>query len=452
MKHRVLFAPLLPIAALLAAGVAVSHAAEGAPAPAAAAGDRNTAAVARPHPARASPDRPGALDPAPIPTATLVDLEGVIAPPNDPQPSVPAAEPPVLREQVLDRHLGRFVAPLGEGRAILTLDPGLQEKLERSLASYRVPWGATVMLEAGSGRVLALAEHSQEEPGRRGLALSPIAPAASIFKIVTAAALLERGVSMSDSVCYHGGRRRLQPRLLADDPRRDRRCVSLADALGRSTNVVFAKLADRDLDAPALRSAAERFLFNVPIAFPREVEPSPASIPDDPFGLAKAAAGFGEVRLSPLHAALLASIVANGGLLVPPVLVDDVQGAPLPAPPVPWRVVDETVASELADMMRTTVTVGTARRAFRRTAAGLRGVTVAGKTGSLSDPSPFRDYTWFVGFAPAEKPEVVVASVVVNGRLWHARAPTVAKEALEAFFSEHVASLPPGAVRTASVR
>jgi penicillin-binding protein A len=137
---------------------------------------------------------------------------------------------------------------------------------------------------------------------------------------------------------------------------------------------------------------------------------------------------------------------------VPPVLVDDVEGAPLVAPPSPWRVVDENVASELGTMMRSTVTAGTARRVFRRTASGLRGVAVAGKTGSLADPNPFRDYTWFVGFAPAERPEVVVASVVVNGRLWHARAPLVAKEALEAFFATRVASLPAGALKTAAVR
>jgi cell division protein FtsI/penicillin-binding protein 2 len=134
------------------------------------------------------------------------------------------------------------------------------------------------------------------------------------------------------------------------------------------------------------------------------------------------------------------------------VLVDDVEGGPIPAPPAPSRVVDEAVASHLAAMMRNTVVAGTARRAFRRPAAPLRGVEVAGKTGSLADPRPYRDYSWFVGFAPAEKPEVVVATVVVNDRLWHARAPQVAREALEAFFAGHVAALPPGAIRTAAAR
>jgi peptidoglycan glycosyltransferase len=474
MKHRALLVTLLALAALLGAGVAVPHAAETLPA-GGRAGAAAPAGATRLDPRDARRGQVP-LAPAPVPAAELAKLEvpGTeiptveaqapelaklevpAAPPTPEAAIVPAAlrvDPPALGDAQLDLHRGRFVARFGDGRAVLTIDPRLQDKLERSLAGYRAPWGATVMLEAGSGRVLALAEHSEAEPERKGLALSAMAPAASVFKIVTAAALLERGVGVRDPVCYHGGRRRLQPRLLADDPRRDRRCVSLAQAFGHSTNVVFAKLADRDLDAQALRAAAERFLFNVPISFPRAVEPSPANIPDDPFGFANAAAGFGDVRLSPLHAALLASVIANGGLLVPPVLVDEVEGAPLPSPGAPWRVVDEGVASELGDMMRSTVTAGTARRVFRRTAHGLRGVAVAGKTGSLADPSPFRDYTWFVGFAPAEKPEVVVATVVVNGRLWHARAPTVAKEALEAFFATRVAaSLPDGTLRTASAR
>jgi cell division protein FtsI/penicillin-binding protein 2 len=427
MTVRRLLATVLPASALLLAGVSAPGANDGA-APAA------VPAVA-----------PLEALPAAVPTSVpaVAPLEAL--------PLAIPAGPPRLSERHLDPALGRFVAPLGDGRAILTLHPTLQARLERSLATYRVPWGATVLLEAGSGRVLALAEHSQAEPQRRGLALAALAPAASIFKIVTAAALLEHGVRPEDEICYHGGRRRLAPRLLADDPRRDRRCVSLSTAFGHSANVVFAKLADRGLDADALRAVAERFLFNAEIAFPTPVEASAARIPEDPFAFASTAAGFGDVTLSPLHAALLASVVANGGLLVPPVIVDEADGVPFPAIAAPTRVIDEAVAADLGAMMRTTVTSGTARRAFRRAAAPLRGVDVAGKTGSLADADPYRDYSWFVGYAPADRPEVVVATVVVNERLWHARAPTVAKEALEAFFAARLAAVPRG-VRTAAAR
>jgi cell division protein FtsI/penicillin-binding protein 2 len=405
---------VLPVVALLVAGVAVPRAEElGA----------------------------AAVPPAPVPAAVLVPAAAA---------APPAVEPVRVGEPRYDPASGRYVAPLGGGRATLTLDPRLQEKLERSLEAYRVPWGATVLLEPRTGRVLALAEHSQAEPGRRGLPLSAIAPAASVFKIVTAAALLEKGAADGE-VCWHGGKRRLDPKLLRDDPRRDRRCSSLSAAFGHSTNVVFAKLADRDLDPATLRGVAERFLFNVPIDFPRPVETSVARVPDDPFAAANTAAGFGAVRLSPLHGALLAAIVANGGVYVPPALVEEAAGAPLPEPAPPTRVVDAQVAARLAEMMRETVATGTARKAFRRVATPLRGIAVAGKTGSLADAKPYRDYTWFVGYAPADRPEVAVATVIVNDRLWHARAPTVAKEALEAFFATR--ALTAGvAVRTAAVR
>jgi cell division protein FtsI/penicillin-binding protein 2 len=351
----------------------------------------------------------------------------------------------------LDESRGRFVAPLGNEPATLTIDRRIQARLERTLRSYAVPFGAAVVLEPATGRVLALAEHSEEEPGRRGLPVRAFAPAASIFKIVTAAALLEEGVSPEEEVCYHGGRHRLRPGLLDDDPRRDRRCATFAAAFGRSTNVVFAKLADRTLGAERLRADAERFLFNVSLPFAADVEVSRAEIGDDPFAAASAAAGFGPVRLSPLHGAVLAAIVANRGLFVPPVLVEGT-GRPVPVLPGAWRVLDEPAGEALAEMMRRTVVDGTARRVFRRPPASLRGVEVAGKTGSLAERDPYRDYSWFVGFAPFDRPEVAVAVVVANGRLWRVRAPTVAREALDAYFSGRLAEAGAGPGSLASAR
>jgi cell division protein FtsI/penicillin-binding protein 2 len=378
---------------------------------------------------------------APAAAAPVAPAALVVEPPREP--------PPQLGEPRLDPSTGRYVASLGSGRAILTIDPRLQARLEKTLASYAVPWGATVLLEPGTGRVLAMAEHSDAEPQRKGIATAAFAPAASVFKIVTAAALLEQGVRPGDEVCFHGGKHRLQPKLLADDPRRDRTCFSLATAFGHSANVVFAKLAERGLDPAVLRSTAGRFLFNGEIPFSRPIEMSRADFPADPFQLANTAAGFGAVKLSPLHAALLASIVANGGQFVPPALIESVEGASAPAPRTPVRVVDEGVAGALGEMMRSTCSEGTARRAFRRASGPLRGVSVAGKTGSLTDPTPYRDYTWFVGFAPADHPQVVVATLIVNGRLWRVRAPMVAKDALEAFFGTRVAATETSGPRTA---
>jgi penicillin-binding protein A len=366
------------------------------------------------------------------------DVEPAEAPPAAAAPVPPALPAAELRlaEAALDREAGRYVAPLGSGRAVLTTVPRLQERIEKLLSDYRVPWAAVVLLEPSTGRVLAMAEHSQREPGRRGLSLEARAPAASVFKIVTSSALLHRGFEPDAEVCYHGGTHRVQRGLLADDPRRDRRCLSLSSALGKSANVVFAKLADRALNATLLRAEADRFLFNQTIPFAQPVETSRADIPDEPFALATTAAGFGPVRLSPLHGAIVAAIVANGGVFVPPEVVASASGAVPPVTEGPRRVLDERVAAELAAMMRTTVTEGTGRRAFRapRSRHGaLAGLTVAGKNDSLSEPSPYRDYSWFVGFAPADRPRVAFAVVVVNERGWRVKAPWVARASMEAW-------------------
>ena len=399
--------------------------------------------------------RAGGAEPPPAAAASGDAREDAAPPAAEPAP----LPPPPLGEPSLDPATGRWVAPLGAGRAVLTLDPKLQARLTKVLADYRVPWGATVLLEPRTGRVLAMAEWSQKEKGAHGLALRALAPAASVFKIVTAAALLERGVGPDETVCYHGGRHRISPRNLADDPRRDRRCLTLTAALGHSANVVFAKLADRGLTPDGLRAAADRWLFNAEIPFERPVEVSRAEIPDDPFRLATTAAGFGEVRMSALHGALLAAVVANGGVLVPPDLVEAVQGVASPERPAAHRVIEAPVAEALAGMMLRTTTDGTARKIFRRDRwsrrSPLREVRVAGKTGSLADRKPFRDYSWFVGFAPVEDPQVVVATVIVNERLWRVKAPWVAHAALEAYFASPpphpvaLAAPPPAAPRAA---
>ena len=373
--------------------------------------------------AERSPDAALEVAASDAPTATLA-------------PS-PAAAQPVLGPMAYDAHLGRYTASYGAGRASLTISPRLQQGLEKLLTDYRVPVGAAVLLEPGTGRVLALAEHS--ERGAHGhVALSPVAPAASVFKIVTSAALLEKGLTPEQEVCFHGGRHRIQKTLLTDNPRRDRMCLTLASALGKSANVVFAKMAGRELSADLLRAEADKLLFDAAIPFEWPVEPSPAHISDDPFEFATTAAGFGPVKLSPLHGALLAAIVANGGKFVAPHLVDTVEGGPAPAAAPQRTVLRPEVAAALSRMMQTTTTEGTARKIFRRDRVArrspLREVTVAGKTGSLAASNPYQDYSWFVGFAPVEDPQVAVAAVVVNERLWRIKASLVAHEALKAYF------------------
>jgi cell division protein FtsI/penicillin-binding protein 2 len=321
---------------------------------------------------------------------------------------------------------GRYVVSRGGREQVLTLDPRLHDRLQQILQTYQTPYGAVVAIEPSSGRVLAMAEHSAQEPGLRGLTRRAVFPAASIFKIVTASALLESGMDPNTAQCFHGGKRRISEKLLADSSR-DQRCYSLSTALAMSANAVFAKLTFKHLSAERLEAAAESFRFNRPLDFAVPTDTSLAAIPSDPLGLALAGSGFGDVYMSPLHGAAIAASIANGGRWRAPILID---GAPDPSPE-PDRVTSEPIARELADMLEETVTSGTARRTFRE--RGFRVPGAVGKTGSLADRRPYRDYTWFVGFAPKESPQVAVAAVIVNHMKWRIRATWLGREAMRLY-------------------
>lgn len=330
---------------------------------------------------------------------------------------------------------GRLWAPHKVGNEALTIAPQLQRELTDLLKLYQTPYAAVVAIEPSTGRVLAMAEHSEVDPGLRGLCTKALYPAASIFKIVTASALLELGVSPDATTCFHGGKRKLTPKLL-EDSEKDFRCDTMATAMASSSNVVFGKLAQQHLDATTLLAMAKAWRFNTAVPFPVPTDISPAGVPDDDFGLAQAGAGFGDVFLSPLHGALLASAAANGGVWRPPVLFE------CDAPKDPGageRVMSEAAASKLQAMLAQTVQTGTARRIFHERGFSLS--DAAGKTGSLADKKPFRDYSWFIGYAPASDPKIAVAAVIVNDPYWRIRATWLGREAMRLYLSR---AAPPG--------
>jgi peptidoglycan glycosyltransferase len=317
---------------------------------------------------------------------------------------------------------GRLAVSVDGGEEPLTLVPELQNGIGQILRNYQTPYAAVVVIEPATGRVLAMAEHAEKDPKMRGLTTKAVFPAASIFKIVTADALLEAGVKPADSECAWGAKRKISERsLLADGGV----CRTLTEALAKSANSIFAKLTVKHLDADKLADRARAFYFNRPIIFPVPTEVSLAAFPDNSLGLASAGAGFGDVYLSPLHAAAIAGTVANGGVWPRPTLFDKDSVSLNP----PERVIPADEARQIADMMEETVTTGTARRAFHE-----RGYLVVkgavGKTGSLADKHPFRDYSWFVGYAPKDHPQVAVGAVIVNDMIWRIRAAWLGREAM----------------------
>ncbi|MEZ4426480.1 MAG: penicillin-binding transpeptidase domain-containing protein [Nannocystaceae bacterium] len=332
-----------------------------------------------------------------------------------------------------DHAQSRYVQELEDGsRVLYTLDPTLQESALQIFRNREVPYAAAVVLDVEDNAVLALAGHSSMDPKVDPLEIltTAWAPAASTFKIVTAAALLEhKRANAHTRACFSGGLRGITDDLLRDDPNRDTRCATLSDAVAHSHNVVIAKLAMKYLDREQLVATSEQLAFTHPLAFEFPVEASPANIPADPRERAKVAAGFWHVDMSPLHGAVLASVFARGGLLQAPHIVEQVVNAAGEelTPPLPKtaRVLRSEVAREVGAMMVGTTTEGTAKGSFRDQSGVpyIADVVVAGKTGSLTGRrAPALNYNWFIGFAPADDPEIAFAVLLANEPKWRIKA------------------------------
>ncbi len=333
---------------------------------------------------------------------------------------------------------GTFVPLDDGGHARLSLDAALQARADELVRMTQAPSAAIVLMEP-TGRLLAVTGASTIDPSlQHELAVTTWAPAASIFKLVTATALVQAGLDAETVVCHHGGSRAIDEAELDDDPRLDHECSSLGFAVGKSQNVVLAKLTDRHLDLPALMRAATALGFGEAPAFALAADPSTADLPTDRLELARAAAGFWRTELSPLGGAVLAATIASGGLRPTPHVVDvvvDGGGRAVPtAPSAPARTLDPAVAQAVGQMMIHTTTDGTAAHLFRhRAGSALDGFDVAGKTGSLSRRStPSLHYSWFVGFAPAQAPRYVVSVLVANTDSGRYKAGHLARLLLEA--------------------
>ncbi|MCC6645627.1 MAG: penicillin-binding protein [Polyangiaceae bacterium] len=338
---------------------------------------------------------------------------------------------------------GVYAPAHGERTAKLTLDKGLQQLAERVVKQAEIPEVAVVLQDTRTGRILVY--ESQTRPGKaRDLVVEAEAPAASIFKIVTGSALVEHArLTPETKQCYWGGEHRLEAANLEDNPKKDKWCATISEAMGRSLNTVFARLALKHLDQAKLGQTAARLGFGDPVPFDVTVAPSTIQLPQDRVGFARTSAGFWNTTLSPLGAVTLATTMANRGQTLRPVVVDWVkEGRETlhkgPSRQVLGRAVAPEVAAAVTRMMEATVRDGTSFKAFHDGAGReyLPGITVAGKTGTLTKQQTDQFFTWFVGFAPSQKPEVAIAVLAINKATWKTKANTVARQMLQGYFAE----------------
>ncbi|HMD02137.1 MAG TPA: penicillin-binding transpeptidase domain-containing protein, partial [Candidatus Baltobacteraceae bacterium] len=244
----------------------------------------------------------------------------------------------------------------------------------------------------------------------------------STFKIVTLADALDAGVVTLDSTFNDPGYYRVgSDYTVHNDENEATGRQSLSGAFALSSNVDFAQIAltlgvNRWFDYAARWRLGESLEFTLPSS--RDHLPARDSV--TPGVLAQLGFGEADLLVTPLRMALVGATIANGGSTPQPTLVRDAGAVPPLAKPV-----GPEVASEVRELMAAVVRNGTG------TAAALPGVTVAGKTGTATNPAG-RSHAWFVAFAPAEAPRVAVAIVVENAGYGGVIAAPIARRVLAA--------------------
>lgn len=345
--------------------------------------------------------------------------------------------PPPLTTKLGDRFVDRTE---GGNFVFYTIDPELQEYVTKVVNAANAAHTAVVAMNPRTGAVLAIAGRSRTIAD---IEYHAGFPAASLFKVVTAAAAVEQaGIQPDSSIPYRGGTYTLNESNYLPNARLDNKVMTVSEALGRSCNPVFGQLGVRYLSGPALSRYAKLFGFNKELGFEVRVPTSAASIPtDDKYGLSRTSAGFGEVRISPVHAAALMSGVANGGLLPRPRVVEKVvspDGAILHRgqPESIHRIVSSSTAASLMEMMEYTTTVGTSRKEFLASSSRPRlgGIRVAAKTGTLTGDNPAGLNNWFIAAAPIENPQIALAVITVDAA-YSSKASAIGRRVFERFFN-----------------
>jgi cell division protein FtsI/penicillin-binding protein 2 len=283
--------------------------------------------------------------------------------------------------------------------------------MQKASAALGGKLGGVAVIRPRDGAVQALA----------GLAVSAPQPPGSTFKIITTSAALEHKAATPDTTYPVRTAATLSGVQLRNAG--GEACGgSLTQAFIESCNSVFAPLGAK-VGARRLIAAAEAFGFNekprIPAALPNTIS---KTLRDD---LAVGAAAIGQDRdlATPLGMASVGATIAEGGRRAQP-RVTTLQKVKR------TRVVPRRVADQVTAMMEGVVRSGTG------TAAALPGVTVAGKTGTAelrpNSSNPKDADAWFVAFAPAEKPRVAVAVMLVGAGFGGKAAAPVAREVLQA--------------------
>jgi len=355
--------------------------------------------------------------------------------------------------------------PYDPQKLTLGISTRLQHAAVQGLGSDR---GAVVMLDPSTGEILALASTPTFDNGAvanpdtaekafaslRDDSSQPLLNRAtqgryvpgSVFKIVTAIAGLGSG-RLTSSTTFPEQPAAEKSGLVVDGFRVHEhagvpsRTFDLDSATEWSSNIWYA-LAGLRTGGTAMADFAARLGFGSPIPFDLPTAASqisggaagPGGFADD-VELANAAYGQAKTLVTPLQMALVASTIANGGLLMRPHLVIATAGRSgirTVAPSQLGVVVSPADAAAIAEAMQRAVESSVGRQFT--TGAKVPGVPTAGKSGTAELGGSGAPHSWFIGFAPVDHPRVAIAVIVERGGRGGARAAPLAGDLMSLFF------------------
>ena len=335
----------------------------------------------------------------------------------------------------------------------LTIDHPTQKKADALMDKYR---GALVAIDPQTGAILAMVSKPDFNPNETYLhqswselsnsdnapflnrATMGLYPPGSTYKMVTSALILEQG--LDNTVVDDTGSIEISGHTIGNTRGNVYGETDLAKAFRNSSNVYFADVGSQ-IKGREHQDIARRFGFNQSLEFDFPYSKSKFQTGNlSKIEAAIASIGQGKTLLSPLHLAMITGAIANGGDMMRPYLVAEVNaptGFPVKTtkPSLLTQSVTPVVANQVKDMMLDVVETGTGGN------AKIRGMQVGGKTGTAENEKtiddPERTHALFVAYAPYDNPQIAVAVILeYAGHTGGSIAAPIARDVIRTYLQE----------------
>jgi cell division protein FtsI (penicillin-binding protein 3) len=311
----------------------------------------------------------------------------------------------------------------------LTIDRQIQANAEEILQETVRRWSAksatAVVMDPKTGAILAMATSppfnanrfpTTRADRRRNRAVTDTYEPGSTFKLVTVAAALQDGIVNPRTSFRLAPTLKVADRTIHEAHTRGTERLTVRQIVEYSSNIGTITIAQR-LGEGRLASWIDRFGFGKSTGIDFPGESAGFALPVEQWSgstIGTVPIGHG-IAVTPVQMARAYSVIANGGMLVRPHLIDRIDGHDV-AVTKGRRVVSRGVSEQMLSMLRGVVVEGTG------TQAAIPGYTVAGKTGTAAKIDPNGRYSTsryvasFVGLVPASKPRLVVMVMVDEPR------------------------------------